>query len=229
MGDVEWIYSPAGVVLSSRPGVVGEQGDAFAESLFNVDLQGVVAGIEIGGIEADVGEIGIDALRLAGDEGIEFAVVDGVARKMIAVVAKIAKAEKPIGSELMFEAEIPCRQGRQVIACGEGPVDSDRNCEGGIGPGYVIAAEGGGEWIGHTGGAVRVLKAGIGEAEERSERSNAAEAVDLVGIRQRVVESGATAEDRALVDTVGEPEARGKLRRVPFGAPVRAAWVTRVD
>src|SRR5215468_7841407 len=146
MVDVEGIYSRAGVVLGSRPGVVGEQRDAFAESLFNVDLQGVVTGIEIGGIEADVAEVGIDALRLAGDEGIEFAVVDGVARKMIAVVAKVADAEKPVGSELMFDTEVPCGQGRQVIAGGERPVDSDRKCEARIRPGHVIAAEGGGEW-----------------------------------------------------------------------------------
>ena len=53
MVDVERIYNRAGIVLGSRPGVVSEQRHAFAESLFNVDPQRVVAGIEICGIEAD--------------------------------------------------------------------------------------------------------------------------------------------------------------------------------
>ena len=93
----------------------------------------------------------------------------------------------------------------------------------------MIATEGSGKRIRHTGGAVRVLEAGIRKVEERSERSNAAEAVDLVGVGQRVIESGATPHDGVLVDTVGEAEARRKLRRVSFGASGRAAWVTRVD
>ena len=108
MVDVEGIYSRTGIVLGSRPGVVGEQRDALAESLFSVDLQRVVAGIEVCGIEADVAEVGVDAMRLAGNVGIQFAAVDGVARKMIAMVTSIAKAEKPIGSELMFDADVPC-------------------------------------------------------------------------------------------------------------------------
>jgi hypothetical protein len=67
-------------------------------------MQGVVAGIEIGGIKADVAEVGIDPLRLAGDEGIEFAVVDGVP-------VLISRSSLPLSTITTLDCEIPAGGG----------------------------------------------------------------------------------------------------------------------
>src|SRR5215470_5905514 len=121
---------------------------------------------------------------------------------MIAAVSKITETETPVGTDLLFDDEIPGTDGWQIVTSGKGPADPDRKCESRIGARHALAAECGGEWIGHTKRAVRVSKARINQTEDRSERSNAAEAVDLVGIRQRVVESGAAADYGCRVDAI---------------------------
>ena len=98
-----------------------------------------------------------------------------------------------------------------------------------VGARHTIAAERRGEWIGHTECAVRVDEAGIGEADEWREWSNASEAVDLVGIGQRVIQSGAAASDGVMPDAISEPETRRKLEIDAIGASGGPSGVARID
>jgi hypothetical protein len=62
--DIERIDNRACIVSSSRPCVIAEYGEAIAEAFLEVDLERLIAGIEIGGIQVDAAEVGVDAAGL---------------------------------------------------------------------------------------------------------------------------------------------------------------------
>jgi len=221
-GEASGFTGGTKVVEGVRPGEVGLERKAVADSLFEFDLAGVVVAVDAGvdGVYEAEGGIGAAGLyvvivfgRRAGDidGGIELEeagfLIAGAA-EMAAVIAGELGAQEPVFAEAALKGEVVGEDHRLAEVAVEDLGEGDVLGESGGGAGGA-GAELGGKGAGNAGGAVGVGEIGVGDVDDGSEGWDADDILKRYSVGRLVVVADAAAKAGFVVicEGVGEAEA----------------------